>query len=339
MKCPYCGQETPDDSTFCAECGERLDDMPLDPSLDFPEDPEEQKPRGKKKTPLLIAAAAAVLVLAIAGAVFFFTRTPGDGSSKGGQTAKTEDAAENDTEAEDGADPETEEKPDPSDADFNLTTGGQLRLEGYVRSAAGNQKLLRWDDGLSFYGRNSDGTEILLEDIDRASIDDSLLPEGMLDELSSNQKIRVDGQMYIDSNELYIMPYEISDGDGKDLIAAYENRQSESGDDSSSTDVSAADSGYILPQSSARLLTERDLSGLSLREINYAKNEIYARHGRMFNSRELQDYFNSRSWYSGTVSPEDFSESVLSDVEKQNAQFLSSAEFSMDPNGYQLDAN
>ena len=59
----------------------------------------------------------------------------------------------------------------------------------------------------------------------------------------------------------------------------------------------------------------------------------------MFNSRELQDYFNSQSWYSGAVSPEDFSESVLSDVEKQNAQFLSSAEFSMDPNGYQLDAN
>ena len=338
MKCPYCGQETPDASTFCAECGERLDDMPLDPSLDFPEDPEEQKPRGKKKMPLLIAAAAAVLVLAIAGAVFFFTRTPRDSSSKGGQTAKTEDAAENDTEAEDGADPETEEKPDPSDADFNLTTGGQLRLEGYVRSAAGNQKLLRWDDGLSFYGRNSDGTEILLEDIDRASIDDSLLPEGMLDELSSNQKIRVDGQMYIDSNELYIMPYEISDRDGKDLITAYEKSQMGSEDDSASSSISAS-GGYILPQSSTRLLTEKDLSGLSLKEINYAKNEIYARHGRMFHSRELQDYFNGQSWYSGTVSPEDFSESVLSDVEKQNAQFLSSAEFSMDPNGYQLDAN
>lgn len=51
MKCPYCGQETPDDSTFCAECGERLDDMPLDPSLDLPEDPDERKPRRKKNPP------------------------------------------------------------------------------------------------------------------------------------------------------------------------------------------------------------------------------------------------------------------------------------------------
>ncbi len=338
MKCPYCSQETPDDSTFCAECGEKLNDTPLDPSLDFPEDPDEQKARKKKKTPLLIAAAAAVLVLAVAGAVFFFIRTPGDDSSKDGQTAKTEDAAEHDTETGDEAESETEAPADPSDADFNLTTGGQLRLEGYVRSAAGNQKLLRWDDGFSFYGRNSDGTEVLLEDIDRASIDDSLLPDGMLDELSSNQKVRVDGQLYIDSGELYIMPYEIFDGDGKDLITAYEKSQMEAEDDSASSSISAS-GGYILPQSSARLLTEKDLSGLSLKEINYAKNEIYARHGRMFRSRELQDYFNSQSWYSGTVSPEDFSESVLSDVEKQNAQFLSSAEFSMDPNGYQLDAN
>lgn len=336
MKCPYCGQETPDDSTFCAECGERLDDMPLDPSLDLPEDPDERKPRRKKKTPLLIAAGAAFLVLAISGAVFFSVRTP-EKDSSGGQTAEAEKPAGDDTEAEDGAAPETEEDIDPSDADFNLTTGGQLRLDGYIRSAAGNQKLLRWDDGLSFYGRNPDGTEILLEDIDSASIDDSLLPDGMLDELSSNQKVRVDGQMYIDSGELYIMPYEISDGDGRDLIAAYEKSQSEPEDDSSSTDTAAG--GYILPQSSARLLTESDLSGLSLQEVNYAKNEIYARHGRMFNSRELQDYFNSQSWYSGTVSPEAFSESVLSDVEKQNAQFLSNAEYAMDPNGYQLDAN
>ena len=28
-----------------------------------------------------------------------------------------------------------------------------------------------------------------------------------------------------------------------------------------------------------------------------------------------------------------------SDVEKQNAQFLSNAEYAIDPNGYQLDAN
>ena len=41
---------------------------------------------------------------------------------------------------------------------------------------------------------------------------------------------------------------------------------------------------YILPDSNSRYLTESDIQYLSIREINYAKNEIYARHGRRFQS-------------------------------------------------------
>ena len=95
--------------------------------------------------------------------------------------------------------------------------------------------------------------------------------------------------------------------------------------------------GYVLPQNSSRLLTDADVAGVSLQQINYAKNEIYARHGRLFDSRELQNYFNSQSWYSGTIAPANFSESLLSDVEKKNVTFLKNLEFSISPNGYQLD--
>lgn len=99
------------------------------------------------------------------------------------------------------------------------------------------------------------------------------------------------------------------------------------------------DSDYILPQSTSRLLTSNDISRLSLREINYAKNEIYARHGRRFHSSELQNYFNSKSWYSGTISPDAFGESLLFDTERKNAEFLATTEFNISPNGYQLDTN
>ena len=75
---------------------------------------------------------------------------------------------------------------------------------------------------------------------------------------------------------------------------------------------------YILPESSSRYLTDADISGLTLQQINYAKNEIYARHGRKFQSAELQNYFNSKSWYSGTIEAADFDESVLNDFEKNN---------------------
>lgn len=98
---------------------------------------------------------------------------------------------------------------------------------------------------------------------------------------------------------------------------------------------------YILPNSNAAYLTQADLAGMTIQEINYAKNEIYARHGRRFKSQELTNYFTSKSWYQGTYDPDDFdahySASVLNDYEKKNAELLRQVEFSMNPNGYQLD--
>lgn len=108
-------------------------------------------------------------------------------------------------------------------------------------------------------------------------------------------------------------------------------------------DVDEKTTEYIIEDSASRYLTDADVKGLTLQEINYAKNEIYARHGRRFKSKELQDYFDSTSWYVGKYSPEDFdqnySERMLNDFEKKNADFLSEKEFAMAPNGYQLDAN
>lgn len=94
---------------------------------------------------------------------------------------------------------------------------------------------------------------------------------------------------------------------------------------------------YIIPDSNSRYLSDADLSGLNIQQINYAKNEIYARHGRRFQSAELQTYFNSKSWYNGTVDPAAFRESMLNDFEKRNVELLSKKEFSMESGGYKLD--
>jgi len=64
------------------------------------------------------------------------------------------------------------------------------------------------------------------------------------------------------------------------------------------------------------------VSRLSLKQLNVAINEIYARHGRIFKDDELRKYFESTSWYNGTVQPEDFSESWFNDVEEYNVSFL-----------------
>ena len=40
----------------------------------------------------------------------------------------------------------------------------------------------------------------------------------------------------------------------------------------------------------------------------------------------IADYFNSKSWYKGTVNPEDFSTSVFNDYEIQNIELIQSYE-------------
>lgn len=100
--------------------------------------------------------------------------------------------------------------------------------------------------------------------------------------------------------------------------------------------VAKKDSEYIIPDSNSRYLTESDISGLSLQQLNYAKNEIYARRGRKFDSIELQEYFGSKSWYRGTIEPSQFTNDMLNDYEIKNADLLSAREFAIDSGGYKL---
>ena len=80
--------------------------------------------------------------------------------------------------------------------------------------------------------------------------------------------------------------------------------------------------GYIFYDSDSRYLTDVDLSGLSSWELKVARNEIYARHGRLFKDSSLQNYFNSCSWYSGYISPDSFNNDSLNNVEKYNIKLI-----------------
>ena len=84
--------------------------------------------------------------------------------------------------------------------------------------------------------------------------------------------------------------------------------------------------GYILPNSSTEYLTWEDYASLSRWELVLARNEIFARHGRLFQNQDIQAYFNSCSWYEGTIAPEDFDTSVMNDIEVQNVRTLKAAE-------------
>ena len=75
---------------------------------------------------------------------------------------------------------------------------------------------------------------------------------------------------------------------------------------------------FVLPLSDCAYLTEENLAMLSRDQLQIARNEIYARHGRRFKDKTLQAYFDSCSWYHGTIEPNAFKESVLSECELYN---------------------
>ena len=86
-------------------------------------------------------------------------------------------------------------------------------------------------------------------------------------------------------------------------------------------------SEYILPDSNSRLYTREELSGLDDNTLQLAINEIYARHGRKFNTESMQAYFDGKSWYSGTVDPEVFDgneAAYFNEYEIKNRELLSS---------------
>ncbi|HEX5833950.1 MAG TPA: YARHG domain-containing protein [Pyrinomonadaceae bacterium] len=68
-----------------------------------------------------------------------------------------------------------------------------------------------------------------------------------------------------------------------------------------------------------RKISEQMLHGLSLHELRLLRNEIYARHGRMFRADWLQQYFYVQPWYNPD---ENFKDEDLSGTDKLNVETI-----------------
>jgi YARHG domain len=68
-----------------------------------------------------------------------------------------------------------------------------------------------------------------------------------------------------------------------------------------------------------KALSEQMLHGLSLHELRLLRNEVYARHGRMFRAEWLQQYFFFQPWY---APDENFKDEELSGNDKFNVETI-----------------
>ena len=64
--------------------------------------------------------------------------------------------------------------------------------------------------------------------------------------------------------------------------------------------------GYILPDSDSRYYSVQELEKLDDDTLQMAINELYARHGRKFDTESIRQYFEKKTWYKGTIDPKDF---------------------------------
>ena len=92
---------------------------------------------------------------------------------------------------------------------------------------------------------------------------------------------------------------------------------------------------YIFPEVDKELLTEEDVKDLPVELLAYGRYEILAKHGELFESEELKEYFGNQKWYFGFLSDEKEVEGLLNDIEKENLAFLEKKEKA--EGGYELD--
>jgi len=80
----------------------------------------------------------------------------------------------------------------------------------------------------------------------------------------------------------------------------------------------AAEQDFLFP-SDSELITEDYLMTLTKEEIALLRNEIFARHGYIFRTEPFKTYFSSKPWYTPN---ENYDDSLLSEIEKTNAETI-----------------
>lgn len=83
---------------------------------------------------------------------------------------------------------------------------------------------------------------------------------------------------------------------------------------------------YHFPMSQKKQIGEELLWNMDNNALWIARNEIFARRGRKFDNVYLQNYFESCSWYEGTIEAADFKEDSLTEIEKLNLDLIKAEE-------------
>lgn len=342
-QCSNCGRWMDDDEIFCVNCGTPSPIEPQIPELPKPESPkpesqksESLKPEQKPKHKVLIylAAGCGIVLIVCLLLIFFFggkiakkasiqeTQGTFSGEEDGFYTRDTEEETYLPETKEE--EPVTEVETD-VEADIDAVHNRNCTVSGLLFYTDNMETpVLVLEVPVSLYVNSTAGEQVYYETVSQISFGTCSIGKKKLQKYN-NVNVEVKGSLWAENDFVYIDVQELSGELPETESETTKETEPEKNDD------------YILPESDSRYLTEADVSGLSLKEINYAKNEIYARRRRKFDSVELQKYFKSKEWYKPKIEPGDFSASVFNSYERKNVEFLDKKEKAMQEGGYKLD--
>lgn len=318
MFCPNCGKPVKDGARFCGHCGARMDSEEEKNNVvygaydDYEDDNVDiGRSSRKRKSMWLLPLLIALLVLVGLGTAFAVVKFVPAFSDMlpWGQEKQAKDADADEDELE----RELEEAVEEDEADQK--TAAQQKS---AKKQQGKGEIAAKTDRETVPGKAADVTEEEPEDEDTAEA-----------QISGASSYSAGTNVVPESSGQMRQTPVNSAGSSTASVgtaAAPVSSSAETAAANAYVGTTGTSADYVLPDSSSRALTAADLAGLSKDDLRLARNEIYARHGRIFTSEDLAAYFASKSWYRGTVSAANFSDNLLSQVEKDNIKLIKQLE-------------
>ena len=79
---------------------------------------------------------------------------------------------------------------------------------------------------------------------------------------------------------------------------------------------------FAYPDSGNRVWSYGDVNGMTAGQVRYCINEIYAKHGYIFQNENWLNYFKQKTWYSPTIPKASFGDHYLNSTEVANVKLL-----------------
>lgn len=324
MFCRKCGKELEDNWKSCPYCGE-----PVDNRIDELETMGNIKKSPGKQKLWIGVGAAAVVIAAVAIGVMVGKTGP---STKNGQQTVKENSAEN---GEKSKEKKIKEVKDFSSQDFETMIGtsiseleeaGLKKVDGKEEYTGLNGSIQVTCQGEMIESISIEGEEATTPSFHKTRLGMSMEEvknnlaeaypeqeeaEGMLKFLNLEKKSSVECSFA--EEKLNKIHYRVL---SEEEVVSYQQAKEEK--------VRAE---FVFPDSDKKYLSEDEVRAKTVEDLMIGRNEIFARHGYIFEDANLKSYFENTSWYQGTVDSSEFnSEQVFNEFEKKNVELIKKVE-------------